>query len=84
MALHIVNPEADRLAREIARLTNESLSSVVIQALRERAQRLREARGHVVRLEKMREIATRSASKCGKDQRSHEAIIGYDEQGLPR
>ena len=84
MALHIVNPEADKLAREIARLTNESLSAVVVQALRERAQRLREAEGRAARLEKMREIAARSARKCSKDQRSHEAIIGYDEQGLPR
>ena len=84
MALHIVNSEADRLAREIARLTNESLSTVVVQALRERAQRLHEAADRTARLEKMREIAARSARKCGKDRRSHEAIIGYDEQGLPR
>lgn len=83
MALHIVNPEADRLAREIADLTNENLSTVVVQALREKSQRLREAQGREVRLEKMREIAARSARKCGKDHRSHEAIIGYDEQGLP-
>ena len=84
MALHIVNPEADELAREIARRTNESLSTVVVQALRERAQRLHEAEGRAARLEKMREIAARSASKCGKDRRSHEAIIDYDAQGLPR
>jgi hypothetical protein len=31
----------------------------------------------------MRRIAARSARKCGTDRRSHEEIIGYDEQGLP-
>lgn len=84
MALHIINPEADKLAREIARMTNQSLSAVVVQALREQAQRLHDTEGRTARLEKMREIAARSARKCGDDRRSHESIIGYDEQGLPR
>lgn len=83
MALHIVNPEADRLAREIAVLTNENLSAVVVSALRERAQRVRESVGRGANLAQMREIAARSARKCGADRRSHEEIIGYDEQGLP-
>ena len=83
MALHIVNQEADRLARELAQLTNENLSAVVVRALREQAQRLREAAGRGANLAQMREIAARSARKCGADRRSHEEIIGYDEQGLP-
>ena len=84
MALHIVNQEADRLAREIADLTNESLSAVVVSALREQAQRLREAAGRGASLTQMREIAARSARKCTTDRRSHDEIIGYDEHGLPR
>jgi len=76
MALHIVNQEADRLAREISQLTNESLSAVVASALREAADR-------GANLAQMREIAARSARNCGADRRSHEEIVGYDEQGLP-
>jgi antitoxin VapB len=83
MALHIVNQEADRLAREIAQLTNESLSVVVVQALREQAQHLRKAEGRGANLTQMHEIAARSARKCRGDRRSPEEIIGYDEHGLP-
>ncbi len=36
MPLHISNPEADRLARELARLTGETIAEAVVEALRER------------------------------------------------
>ncbi|MDQ4043975.1 MAG: type II toxin-antitoxin system VapB family antitoxin, partial [Chloroflexota bacterium] len=36
MALSIKNPEAERLARELARTTGESLTQAVTAALRER------------------------------------------------
>ncbi len=36
MALSIKDPEADRLARELAEATGESLTEVVVKALRER------------------------------------------------
>ena len=83
MSLHIINPEADRLALEIAQLTNESVSAVVVRALREQVKQLRETASRGARLEQMREIAARSAHKCCADRRSHEVIIGYDENGLP-
>ncbi|MBR7654249.1 type II toxin-antitoxin system VapB family antitoxin [Brucella oryzae] len=35
MALHIRNPEADRLARELARIDRTSITDAVITALRE-------------------------------------------------
>ncbi len=35
MALHIRNPEADRLARELARIDRTSITEAVIVALRE-------------------------------------------------
>ena len=40
MAFSIKNPEADRLARRVARLSGESLTSAVVVALRERLDRL--------------------------------------------
>ena len=44
MALCIKDPEADRLARELARQTGESLTQAVVVALRERLQRERRRR----------------------------------------
>lgn len=41
MALHLTNPEADRLAREMAKLTGETLADVVKNAVRSRLERLR-------------------------------------------
>ena len=35
MPLHISNPEADRLARELARLKGETITEAVVKALRE-------------------------------------------------
>lgn len=41
MALNIKDPEAERLAREVAALTGESKTGAIRQALRERKERLR-------------------------------------------
>ena len=40
MALNIKDPETERLAREVARLTGESKTGAIRTALRERRQRL--------------------------------------------
>jgi antitoxin VapB len=40
MALNIKDPEAERLAAEVARLTGESKTAAVREALRERRERL--------------------------------------------
>jgi antitoxin VapB len=44
MALSIKTEEADRLARELSRLTGETMTDAVTKALRERLQRERAAR----------------------------------------
>ena len=41
MALSVKDPEADRLAREIAARTGETLTQAIVVALRERLARLR-------------------------------------------
>jgi antitoxin VapB len=44
MALSIKTDEADRLARELSRLTGETMTEAVTRALAERLERLRRAR----------------------------------------
>ena len=41
MRLNIKNPEADKLARALAKETGETLTAAVTQALKERLERLR-------------------------------------------
>jgi antitoxin VapB len=83
MALSIKHPEADRLARELAAETGESITDAVIVALRERVerQRGRRARRHV------REDIARIQARYGRlpllDSRTAEEILGYDDHGLP-
>jgi antitoxin VapB len=45
MALSIKNAKADRLARELSRLTGETMTEAVTRSLAERLERVRKARG---------------------------------------
>lgn len=84
MALSVKHPEADRLAREVAARTGETLTTAVIVALRERLARLR-GRPRRRRLrDELREIAQRCAQLPTLDTRAPDEILAYDQRGLPR
>ena len=83
MALSIKDPEADRLARAVARETGETLTGAVIQSLRERLARVRKPRGRALS-GTILEIARRCAALPIRDGRQSDEILGYDERGLPR
>jgi len=83
MALNIRNPEAERLAAELARQTGETKTEAVARALRERLARVRrEQQGHSL-ADELEAIARHCASLPVRDARSADEILGYDEQGLP-
>jgi antitoxin VapB len=84
MALSLKDPEADRLARELAARTGETLTRAVIVALRERLARLKTRRRPRSLREDLREISRRCAALPTLDDRSADEILGYDEHGLPR
>ena len=60
MSLNIKDPEAHRLAQQIARTTAETMTRVVTEALRERLFRL-ERRSARARVEELLAIAERAA-----------------------
>ncbi|OBF29755.1 type II toxin-antitoxin system VapB family antitoxin [Mycobacterium sp. ACS4331] len=83
MALSIKDPEADRLARELAARTGETLTEAVVVALRERLARTA-GRAQVVLLrEDLAAIRRRCAALPLVDDRSAEEIAAYDDRGLP-
>jgi antitoxin VapB len=84
MALSIKDPEADRLARAIAKATGETLTAAVVQSLRDRLARVRRARAKRRLADELDKIALHCAALPVRDRRSAEEIIGYDENGLPR
>ena len=81
MPLYITNPEADDLARELAAATGETITDAVIQALRERRDRLRLPTVEE-RIERMRSISEHSASIIRGRRVDFDEM--YDEQGAPR
>lgn len=84
MALSIKDPEADRLAREVANRTGETITEAVLTSLRERLARV-EAKRTVPRLrDELRAIREYCARLPVVDARTPDEIIGYDDRGLPR
>jgi antitoxin VapB len=84
MALSIKDPEADRLARELAARTGETLTQAVLQALRERLVREDGKSGATnLRLE-LRMLRKRCAALPVLDDRHPDVLVGYDDDGLPR
>jgi antitoxin VapB len=83
MALSLKDPETDRLARAVAALTGETLTTAVKKALAERLERERLKRGdRAKRLARIREIAEHFAGLPDIDPRSPDEIVGYDENGV--
>jgi antitoxin VapB len=83
-SLNLKSDEAYRLAKELSERTGKSMTSTVIDALRDRLERLdRESRGD--RVERILAIGRACAAELGEEFRSldHDALL-YDERGLPR
>jgi len=84
MSLNIKNEEAHRLAQELARLTGESMTAAVSEAIRERLERVRANSGN--------DLARRImniAKECGPLWKEPYRSIDidellYDEDGLPK
>lgn len=83
MALSIKDPEADRLARALAARTGETLTEVVVVALRERLARETGRTRAIPLREELAAIRRRCAALAVLDNRSSDEILGYDERGLP-
>jgi antitoxin VapB len=80
--LVVEDEEAERLAAEIARATGQSISAVVTEALRERADKLPKRQGKVS-LEELRALAHEIAALATGPNLDHADLL-YDEHGLPK
>jgi antitoxin VapB len=84
MPLNIRNKQAEELAGALAKLTGETKTEAVTQALRERLERVRRARSKRRLVDELDQIAVHCASLPLQDPRSANEILGYDEHGIPR
>jgi len=84
MALSIKDPETERLARNLARLTGENITTATKRAVQERLHRLGGQSRKAALLLDMAEIRRRWSAMPLVDDRRPDEILGYDEHGLPR
>jgi antitoxin VapB len=84
MALNIRSVEAERLALAVTKLTGETKTQAVTQALKDRLARLQRERTGRRLADELGEIGRHCASLPVLDRRSAEEILGYDEHGLTR
>ncbi len=83
MAISLKDSETDRLARQVAALTGETLTEAIRTALSERLERERSRRGLSGDLvDRLRQIGEHCAGLPDLDPRTSEEIVGYDAIGL--
>ena len=83
MALNLRNPEVERLAATVARLTGETKTEAVRAALADRLARLEQERTGRSLADELDEIALACAALPVLDERDADDILGYDDAGLP-
>jgi antitoxin VapB len=81
VALNIKDPTTDALARELAELTGQPITTALRDAIQERLATLRaRQRAAAPGLE---QIIERGRARATLDPRSPDEIVGYDEHGAP-
>jgi len=84
LAISIKSPETDRLARQLAAATGETITVAITIAMRQRLDLVeRKRRNKAAILEEIRAISHHCASLPVLDTRSEDEILGYDENGIP-
>jgi antitoxin VapB len=84
MALSVKNETAERLARQVAAETGESLTDAILHSLEERLERLKGRRSAPNLVETLLAISRRCSALPDLDTRSTDEILGYDEAGAFR
>jgi antitoxin VapB len=84
MSLNIKDEKTHRMARELARLTGESLTAAVNESVRERLERVRGSSRKSM-AERLMEIGKDCASHLKEPYKSMDVDeLLYDENGLPK
>jgi len=84
VAINIKKDETQKLAKELAKLTGESMTTAVTEAVRERLERVKVDSGRGL-AKRLLEIGEDCASRLKEPFRSGEhGEMFYDEKGLPR
>jgi antitoxin VapB len=83
MSLNIKDPEAHKLAQQLARETGESMTAAVTKAIRERLETIRRRRKREKTLAALIEIGKRGREIFTGPSVDHAEML-YDQNGLPK
>lgn len=83
MALNIKDGETDRLARELARLTGETITVAARTAIEERLARVVAEHARRRGSRDLDAIIARGRARADLTRAGAEEIVGYDADGLP-
>ncbi len=84
MAINIKNEKTQKLTKELAKLTGESMTTAITEAVRERLDRMRSKQGAGL-AELLLQIGKDCAAHLDEPFRSLDhAELLYNERGLPR
>jgi antitoxin VapB len=85
MGLNIKNEKTHRLVRQLARITGESMTAAVDQAVRERLERVRHINQKDNLAERLLKIGRECAPHLKEPYKStNHGDLLYDEKGLPK
>jgi antitoxin VapB len=83
MGMNIKSDDTHRRAKELARMTGESIAEAVDRAVTERLERLRRQRNRKALAVKLLKLGEQCSRLPVVDERSAEEML-YDDGGLPR
>ncbi len=83
MALSIKDPQTDRLVRELAATTGETITTAIATAVEERLQRVRGVARAPALADELLAIGRRCAELPLLDDRTAEELVGYGPDGTP-
>ena len=83
MPLNIKDAKTHALAKRLASLTGESLTTAVKHAIQAKLQQVERTKGGAPLADELDHIALHCAKLPRRDWRRADQIIGYDESGLP-
>jgi antitoxin VapB len=84
MALSIKNSKAEKLAREVAAQTGETITQAITRSLEERLERIRGRHIAGDTATEILKIFIRCSQIPDRDARTPDEILGYDRVGVPR
>jgi antitoxin VapB len=83
LPLSIKNGATERLARQVASATGESLTEAIHKALEERWHQLKTKRRSRILASQLEDVLRRVDALPPLDLRPEDEILGYDEHGMP-